>query len=216
MDSDRTVNVMVAVADPAPDPVAVIVTGDAACTAVGVPVTTPVDDASASPAGSEPDVTAYDTVPTKPLVVKAVVAVIGALAEPETDCVAGEIDAAAMVIATVAVAVSAVPAVESVAVTVTVTAGSCTTLAVPNTTPVLVFRDSPVGRVPEVIAYETGAVIPAGVKEVVGVMAVLIVPETVCVAGVIVPTATAAGAATRPTPASVASTSAIAGTRRSR
>ena len=55
MDSDRTVKVMVAVADPAPDPVAVIVTGDAAWTAVGVPVTTPVADARVRPAGSVPD-----------------------------------------------------------------------------------------------------------------------------------------------------------------
>jgi hypothetical protein len=145
MDSDRTVKVMVAVADPAPDPVAVIVTGEAAWTAVGVPVTTPVADARVRPAGSVPDVTAYDTVPTKPLVVKAVVAVSAALAEPDTDCVAGEIDAAAMVMAMVAVAVSGVPTVESVAVTVTVTAGSCTTLAGPNRTPVLVLRDSPWG-----------------------------------------------------------------------
>jgi len=51
----------------------------------------------------------------------------------------------------------------------------------------------------------TGAVIPEGVKDVVGVMAVFTVPETVCVAGVIEPTATAAGAATRPSPARRAS-----------
>lgn len=67
-------------------------------------------------------------------------------------------------------------------------------MGVPKTTPVEVFKLRPAGRVPEVTAYVTGAVRSAGVYEVVGVMAVLMVPDTVWVAGVMAAAACAGSA----------------------
>lgn len=121
-DSARMVKLIVAVAVPVPEPVAVIVTAESDWAVVGVPDTTPVDALSDSPAGSAPDVSVYVTAPTTPLVVNAVVAVRAVFTAPVTAWVAGESEAPATVMLIVAVAVSGVPAVESVAVMVTLAA----------------------------------------------------------------------------------------------
>jgi len=66
--------------DVEPVPVIVIVSDEAA---VGVPEITPVDVFNVNPAGSEPLVTAYVTVPVNPDPVNAEDGVIGEFIEPE-------------------------------------------------------------------------------------------------------------------------------------
>jgi hypothetical protein len=88
----------------------------------------------------------------RPVAVKAVVAVIAVLTVAETVCVDGDSEAAVVTVnEMVAVAVSAVPAVESVAVIVTL-AADWAVVGVPDTTPVVVDSVSPAGRVPDVTA----------------------------------------------------------------
>ena len=89
-------NVIVAVADPAVAPVAVMVTVSVE-SAVGVPDTTPVVELNESPAGSVPLVTAYVTAPVKFTGVNAVEAVIAVPAVPEIVIVDGVITEPTMI-----------------------------------------------------------------------------------------------------------------------
>jgi hypothetical protein len=139
--------VIVAVADPPPDPVAVIVTRVADWAAVGVPETTPVVVLRTSPAGSAGDALNV-RVPAMPEAVYTRVDVIALPTVADTVCVDGDSEAAATVMVIVAVAD---PASAPVAVRVT-RVDDWAAVGVPDTTPLAVSSVRPAGSVPDVTA----------------------------------------------------------------
>lgn len=84
------VNVIVAVADSAPDEPVTVTLADEAV--LGVPDTTPVAWLICSPLGNEPLVTVYVTAPVKPVGVNAVDGDIAVPDVPDTVCVLGDKD----------------------------------------------------------------------------------------------------------------------------